>query len=45
MAMFECLKIGDSTGVGTSAALIAQQAIRCDLMAVEFATEGTIFTW
>lgn len=43
--MFECLILGDSTGVGTAAALVARYAIRCDVMAVERATAGQILAW
>ncbi|ATY34957.1 hypothetical protein CVN68_22325 (plasmid) [Sphingomonas psychrotolerans] len=43
--MFECLILGDSTGVGTATALVAQYAIRCDVIAAERATAAQILAW
>jgi hypothetical protein len=43
--MFECLILGDSTGVGTATALAARHAIHCDVMVDESATTAQILTW
>ena len=43
--MFECLILGDSTGVGTAKEVNARYAGRCDVLAVERATAEQILAW
>lgn len=43
--MFECLILGDSTGVGTAQAINALYARQCDVQAVEGATAAQILSW
>lgn len=43
--MFECLILGDSTGVGTAQAINARYAQQCDVQAAERATAGEILGW
>ena len=43
--MFECLILGDSTGVGTAHAINARYERRCDVQAAERATAAQILSW
>jgi hypothetical protein len=43
--MFECLILGDSTGVGTARAINVRYARQCDVQAVERATASQILSW
>lgn len=43
--MFECLILGDSIGVGTASAINARLLLKCDVLAVEFATADQVRKW
>lgn len=43
--MFECLILGDSTGLGTAKEINARYSGRCDVIAVERATAAQILHW
>lgn len=43
--MFECLILGDSTGVGAAQAINRRYAQQCDVQAVERATAAQILAW
>jgi hypothetical protein len=43
--MFECLILGDSTGVGAAKAINALYARQCDVQAVEGARAAQILSW
>ncbi|OQW70881.1 MAG: hypothetical protein BVN33_16730 [Proteobacteria bacterium ST_bin13] len=43
--MFECLILGDSTGLGAAKAINARYASRCDVIAMERATAAQILSW
>lgn len=43
--MFECLIVGDSTGLGTAKEINARYVRRCDVIAVERATAAQILDW
>ncbi len=43
--MFECLILGDSTGVGAAQAINHRYARQCDVQAVERATAAQILAW
>ncbi|AOH87243.1 hypothetical protein AWL63_24105 (plasmid) [Sphingomonas panacis] len=43
--MFECLIMGDSTGVGTASAINARRTMHCDVIAAERATAKQILAW
>ena len=43
--MFECLILGDSTGVGAAQAINHRYARQCDVQAVERATATQILAW
>lgn len=43
--MFECLILGDSTGLGTAREINARYAGHCDIIAVERATATDILNW
>lgn len=43
--MFECLILGDSTGVGAGQAINHRYARHCDVQAVERATAAQILSW
>ena len=43
--MFECLILGDSTGVGTARSINARYAQQCDVQATERATAAQILAW
>jgi hypothetical protein len=43
--MFECLILGDSTGVGTARAINARYERHCDIQAAERATAVQILSW
>jgi hypothetical protein len=43
--MFECLILGDSTGVGTAQAINARYERHCDVQAAERATAAQVLSW
>ena len=43
--MFECLILGDSTGLGTAKEINARYSGRCDVIAIERATASQILDW
>ncbi|PBN42283.1 hypothetical protein [Sphingobium sp. D43FB] len=43
--MFECLILGDSTGLGTARAINARYAAQCDVLAAERASAHQILRW
>lgn len=43
--MFECLILGDSTGLGTARAINATHSAHCDVMAIEGATTSRVVGW
>lgn len=43
--MFECLILGDSTGLGVARAINATHRVHCDVTAVEGASVGQITEW
>lgn len=43
--MFECLILGDSTGVGAAQAINQRYARQCDVQAIERATAAQILSW
>lgn len=43
--MFECLILGDSTGVGAAQAINHRYARQCDVQAMERATAAQILSW
>lgn len=43
--MFECLILGDSTGLGTARAVNARYAAQCDVQAAERATAAQMLGW